>query len=436
MLRLFIGLTLIYLTKKCWSQGLRGVDSIELPIGAADVPHGHGEATHVYKENIAGLLSRRDIIKRRRVLPDHMHSVVFVVRQKNLDELTRILHDVSNPSSSNYGRYLSAQAVTNLTANPESSRAVISYLSLNGASIVSETPDSEYITANATIAVWEKMLLAKFYIFHQTHNSRVEEFVRTEQYWIPKELDSHLECVFNTIQLPHRLFGELESLTPTPIEQFDQNNNTKKFSSSGTVTPATLKSFYNITTQGSVESTQAIYAAIRQYYSPADLKLFQADNNLPNQPVSKNVGNYSSDRMCLADPANCAEGNLDVQYIMSISQLSPTTYWYTDLVFTDWLISVAAIAKPPLVFSISYGAEEPSMSGSEMNAFSAQMVKLSVRGVSVLAASGDDGANSRRARASISGVSDCGYTPIFPASCPYVTTVGATSVSFVFSVSN
>ena len=384
------------------------------------------QMTHIYKEDIPRLSSRHDIIKQSRILSSHIHLVVFVVRQNNLDKLTRILHDVSEPSSPDYGRHWSGQTVANLTANPQSSAAIISYLSLNGASIVSVTPNSEYITANATVAVWEKMFRAEFYMFHQTINSRVEEFVRTERYSIPIELDSHVESVFNTVQMPHRLFGELR--TAVPMETFDQNSNTKKILLAGAVTPAKLKSFYNITTQGSSQSSQAIFATIKQYHSPADLKLFQSDNFLYNQPVIKNIGNYSSDHACIVDPNSCAEGNLDVQYIMSTSQLSPTTYWYTDSGFTDWLIAVAASVKPPLVFSISYGADEPSMSTSEMNAFNTQMIKLGVMGISVLAASGDDGANSRSARASSSGVRACGYTPIFPASCPYVTAVGATSV--------
>ena len=433
MLRLLIGFSLIWLNTECYSLEFESVDSTHFHISNEGGSVKDVEITHVYKENIPRLLFRHDIIKQRRILPSHIHLVVFVVRQRNLEELSRILHDVSEPSSPNYGRHWSGQTVANLTANPQASAAVISYLSLNGASIVSVTPNSEYITANATVAVWEKMFRAEFYAFHQTINSRIEEFVRTEQYSIPMELNPHVESVFNTIQMPRRLFGELRA--SVPIETFDQNNNTKKFANAGTVTPAKLKSFYNITTQGSSQSSQAIFATIQQYHSPADLKLFQADNFLYSLPVIKNIGDYSSDNVCKADPNSCAEGNLDVQYIMSTSQLSPTTYWYTDSAFTDWLIAVAASIKPPLVFSISYGAEEPSMSNSEMNAFNTQMMKLGIMGISVLAASGDDGANSRSARASTSGVKACGYTPIFPASSPYVTTVGATSVRF-YTINN
>ena len=79
---------------------------------------------------------------------------------------------------------------------------------------------------------------------------------------------------------------------------------------------------------------------------------------------------------------------------------SPTTYWYSDLSFSDWLVTVADTVNPPLVFSISYGQEESYTSASELNAFSTQAIKLGAMGVTILVASGDDGANSRSVRTS------------------------------------
>ena len=80
---------------------------------------------------------------------------------------------------------------------------------------------------------------------------------------------------------------------------------------------------------------------------------------------------------------------MDVQYLMAVSQKSPTTHWYTDSnSFADWLFRVANFIKPPLVLSISYGAPESSVSKSEFDAFNIQAVKLNAMGVSIVAASG------------------------------------------------
>ena len=53
-----------------------------------------------------------------------------------------------------------------------------------------------------------------------------------------------------------------------------------------------------------------------------------------------------------------------------------------------------------------------------------EAIKLGLQGVTILAASGDDGANSRDVRQY--GSVACGYKPSWPASSPYVTAVGAT----------
>jgi tripeptidyl-peptidase-1 len=186
------------------------------------------------------------------------------------------------------------------------------------------------------------------------------------------------------------------------------------------------QAYYNIdsTVQGSSLSKQAIYSTIQQYFSPSDLTLFQNRFQIPLQAVSDIIGGHSDDAQCVQNTNNCAEANLDLQYIMSTSKVSPTTSWYSDSDFTNFLVEVANTANLPLVFSISYGFDEGSAGSSYLNAFNTQAMKLGIRGVTIVAASGDDGANSRSVRAGMGG--SCGYAPGFPASSPYVTSVGAT----------
>ena len=51
----------------------------------------------------------------------------------------------------------------------------------------------------------------------------------------------------------------------------------------------------------------------------------------------------------------CGESELDIQYIMGISQVTPTTVWYTEDSWSDWLFQVANASYSPKVMSISYG---------------------------------------------------------------------------------
>ena len=60
---------------------------------------------------------------------------------------------------------------------------------------------------------------------------------------------------------------------------------------------------------------------------------------------------------------------------------------------------------------------------SDMKAFNTAVQKIALRGVSVLASTGDDGVANQRAR---QDDGYCGFYPSFPASSPYVLAVGAT----------
>jgi Pro-kumamolisin, activation domain len=77
------------------------------------------KSTHVFKESIPLLSSRSDILKQSRMISDYNHEVIFVMKQKNMEELTRFLHDVSDPLSDNYGQHMTRTGVIELTANPE-----------------------------------------------------------------------------------------------------------------------------------------------------------------------------------------------------------------------------------------------------------------------------------------------------------------------------
>lgn len=390
--------------------------------------------SHVFRESLPELANRDDLTQLNIVRHDLIHEVVFVIKQRNIDELTRLLHDISDPLSAKYGEHMTKAEVRLLTSNPESRDAVVAYLKSNGAFVTSETTGGEYISAKGPISLWEKVFNTKFFVFHQMHeNVLVGEIVRAEKYWVPRELNLHVDSVFNIIEAPIVMYGN------TPAHKFVPEPPKKtRWASKGNslplVTPAKLRSYYNVgNAKGSDASTQAIYASLKQYFSPTDVKKFLNSFAPPARDVIV-VRNDSSDAKCILDAGNCAESNLDLEYMMGMSQVSPTTSWYTDAPFHYWLMEVANSTSIPLVLSISYGAEEKFVSDSVHDAFTIEAKKLGLMGVTIFAASGDDGANSRLVRTK--GPTSCGYISIFPASNPYVTSVGATAVRLLPSLTS
>lgn len=342
---------------------------------------------HIFRETAAGLVTRFDLTKKDRAPPNHHHEVIFVVQQQNLEELTRILHDISDPDSDNYGQHKSREMIEELTSNPTSREVIRTYLHRVGAIVTTESVFGEYITARAPITLWENLFDTEFFTFRHTINgtARVTEVMRAEKYSVPKDLHEHVASVFHTVQMPLAIWGRPFM---QPMENY--TSHIQHNAVTGVVTPSLLNYQYNINSNtGSSKSSQAVFESIGQYFSPNDLKSFQQYYGLPDQPISRFVGGHVSDSICATSAETCLEANLDVQYMMAVCQNSPTTHWYTDAnSFTNWLLEVANDANPPLVLSISYGASEVTVSNSELDAFNIQAMKLGLMGVTVLAASG------------------------------------------------
>jgi tripeptidyl-peptidase I len=390
-------------------------------------------SSHVFKESMPSVSTRDDLQRLNRVQADVVHEIIFVVKQRNMDVIETMLHDISNPESPNYGQHLTREQVTDMTINIEARDAVQHYLALSGLVVKDVSPGGEFITAEAPIPILEKFFKTEFYHFKiSSTKGQNRRYVRADKYSVPSELDQHVESVLNIVEVPNETYIK-PILRPKARHSSNTGSSSNSFETSDfldTIGPSQLRAFYSVSdkVKGSDKSTQMVYASTNQYYSPSDLKKFQTEDNMPiSLPVS--IGNHESDTVCRTFPNNCSEANLDVQYIMAMSPGSATTFWYSDDdSFTAWMISVAAYTPLPLVISISYGVDESSVSKAASDAFNTMAQKLNIMGTTILVSSGDDGAHSRLAR---NKASNCKYMPSFPASSPYVTAVGATSVCFL-----
>jgi Pro-kumamolisin, activation domain len=347
-----------------------------------------GATQHVFREFAAGVSSRTDLVKYDRVSPEHVHEVMFGIQQRNIDLLTVMLHDISDPDSGNYGQHMTREDIEEISSNPESRNLVVRYLEESGATVVSQSHHGEYVIAQAPISVWEELLNTEFFLFHHTQpkSDTVTSLVRAEKYSVPRDLHEHIAMIFNTIQMPLSIWGN-----PVVHGLSDNTNNIHSNVVTGFITPEKLKRYYEIIDngQGSKRSTQAVFETIGAYVSPEDLTNFQTRFNLTIQPVSAYIGGHVNDEICTFMPQICGEPNLDVQYMIATSEHSPTTHWYTDKnSFADWLLEVANTANPPLVISISYGAGEDTVSSGEFDAFNFQAVKLGLMGITILVSSG------------------------------------------------
>jgi tripeptidyl-peptidase I len=380
---------------------------------------------HVYRDGMPHLTTRSDIIKQTPLLPSHIHEVIFAVKQKNMDKLERILNDVSDPDSANYGQHMSGEQVGALTMNPEARDAIVNYLYANGASVTAESLNSEFITASAPISLWNKVFNTEFNLFHQRQvDGAILHKVRAESFSIPNELDEFVFGAINVIEMPVMRSRRANIVDPPKEVVTGASRVLAGTVYNGWILPKILRSYYNVSgNQGNSFSTQTAYSANDDYLNRVDVAKFQADDNM-NQPVKEMNGHVVNDRASMKG-GDWTEGNLDVQYMVAMSPGSPSSYWWWDNEVATFLASLQHVVEVPLVISFSYGGAELYTPKWEHDLFSQEGMKLSVRGVTILASSGDDGAPSFISR---NDPSKCAYHPDFPAANPYVISVGGTQV--------
>merc|ERR1711907_141964 len=90
---------------------------------------------------------------------------------------------------------------------------------------------------------------------------------------------------------------------------------------------------------------------------------------------------------------------------------------------TAWVLNVTSTPNAPKVQSISYGSPETAFKQADMERDNTDFQKMGLMGYTVLVASGDNGPGK-------TGLFRCkSFNPNFPATSPYITAVGGTSLT-------
>ena len=359
--------------------------------------------------------------------PCMMHDVIIATTHKtNLDAQLR---SVSDPSSKNYRKYLSTEAVNELAIDQKHVRNIATWVQQIGAQEIKRTRNGEYITARASVATWTQALGCEF--FDYSYDGK--KAPRCEgAYGLPVHVDASIHAVFNVGNLAPRI-SKLKGITKLVDKEVTEY-----------VTPSVLAAFYSIPSSGaatagafgpdilipptgSASARQAVFETQGEYYSPTDLAQFRSYFGLPPSeatPIS-NVGSHDEAIACDVDADLCDEGNLDMQYLTTVNPYGPTTYFYVTLAdvatdpFLAFAMALADLVEPIYVASISWGSIESEEVPSIMASFDVEAAKLGLKGGTIVVSSGDDGANGLG--------TECGYAPSFPASSPNVLAVGATN---------
>jgi tripeptidyl-peptidase I len=406
------------------------------PLSTAQSVAVHGQWKHrddYYTQDSALLMQRNP-----------HHEIVFAIKQKNLEKLEEITMQVSDPTSTMYGKHLTHDAVHRMTANPAAAAAVRAWSKQYPALLLKDTSShDEYLTFDAPLSTWNEILTTKF--VKMQHTETGEALIRSPSFTMPAELEQHVAHMFNVVELPLRKGPGVQVRKMTPIEKKNDLLELTELTAARTPYPWPCKSTmklgcwnyrYNQTTNDATGETQMVFGQKGAYTALDDITQWAGANQLnplgTAQVWSCPNGGCSNSACQGYDPNMknkghlCVEGNMDVQFMSGIAQNANNTfYWNTNLQtpFIEFITHISSLADPPGTVSISYGSYEYEMDHAVMDHFSLEAMKLGAQGVTILAATGDDGVAGYKAR---NDTKQCKYTASFPATCPWVTSVGAT----------
>jgi kumamolisin len=193
---------------------------------------------------------------------------------------------------------------------------------------------------------------------------------------------------------------------------------------SGSFTPPQLAKLYDFPAGTGAGQCVAIIE-LGGGYRPADLKAYFAGLGI-KAPRVKTVAVDHATNAPTGDP-NSADGEvmLDIEVVGAVAPGAKIAVYFapnTDAGFLNAITHAAHDTKnKPSVISISWGGPESSWTPQSLAAFDSAFQAAAVMGVTVLAASGDDGSSD--------GVHDGKAHVDFPASSPHVTACGGTRLT-------
>ncbi|KJA25711.1 hypothetical protein HYPSUDRAFT_64438 [Hypholoma sublateritium FD-334 SS-4] len=386
---------------------------------------------------------------------DYMFEMRIGLKQHGINDLISNLMETSDPMHSKYGQHLTKEEVEAFTAPHSSSvDAVDDWLDFHGVdpSAAQRSPAGEWITIVVSVAEAERMLGTKYNVYH--HAKSGQDVVRTLGYSLPKELHSHVDVV-----APTTYFGTLRSMKSTSFVQHDVkpitaaeieaaslvpvSNAVVPTSCAKTITPACLRALYNTSTYVPTQTATnklGVAGYLGEFANTADLQTFYKTFRTDAVGTTFSVVLVNGGLNTQSSPG--VEANLDIQYTNGISFPTPNIYYSTggsppfiadtftptntNEPYLDFLTFLLAQSTIPQVLTTSYGDDEQTVPLDYATSVCNMLATLGSRGTTVFFSSGDEGVGGGDCKTN-TGTSQVIFQPAFPASCPFVTAVGATT---------
>ncbi|KAG9733026.1 subtilisin-like protein, partial [Aureobasidium melanogenum] len=357
--------------------------------------------------------------------------------------LHKTLANISTPGHEDYGKYLNETELETVVRPSETStNAVLKFLEDSGIPRSDLEQHGDWIDFAADIETADRMMNASFTKYREDTGRGI--IIRTQQYSLPDEVARHVDMVEPTTQFSRevrpRKPGSVHSdqASQEMIDHHDCNR---------TITPDCLRTLYNLPLASTLRNTSThghigIAGFLAEYPHQKDFDMFTkkfapylvdvVEPRFISVDGERNHSTYTGER----------EANLDVQYAAAMGYPLPVQYYYThglgvdkenhslrnltgasselDIMLLRYLRDLPKSSLPHTL-SVSYGGSEKALPNAYARKICDMYGELGARGVTIVVASGDYGPGL-----ACRGKHGKRLDPIFPATCPYVTSVGGT----------
>ncbi|KAJ7333493.1 family S53 protease-like protein [Mycena albidolilacea] len=370
---------------------------------------------------------------RRSAPDDEMITLRVGLKSNNVAGLEAKLRSVSNPGSPDFRKWLSMDEVKAFTQpSADTVSAFDAFASANGLVPTVISPSRDWVSITLPVSKANKLFATEFAIY--THPDLKRAITRTLTVSLPSELVGHVDVIH-----PTTAFVTPNIRLVSPGRQINAHGPAASCNSSdpsSVVTPACLQELYGIPTTPATQTSNALLVTgyFDQWAQSADLaqflKLVRPD--IPSATTFTLLSTANGTNPQSPDNASL-EANVDIQYSVGIATGVPVQFLSVGggLTLDDFpalLLETTTfldgVANPPTVMTTSYGFAESFFGLSVATKICNAYMALGARGISVVFDSGDGGVRGNHDDPDM--CTNNTFMPVFPASCPWVSSVGST----------
>ncbi|KAL4095556.1 hypothetical protein PRIC1_008930 [Phytophthora ramorum] len=383
-----------------------------------------------------GGFSSDSYVRQSRADPEKVVPLVIGLLPVDFNAMEREFYSVSDPTHASYGQFLAQHQADQLSRPADGALdAVRSWVG-----------DFAHENSAGTFSATSNLFKVPMKVKHMERllGAEIHHYETNEMRGVPSTRSRRLVRAATDVSVPEHLQNIVSFLSvnahPLGLRALGATSaQTPEMNGQGGGTLAAIRQTYGIPDDLVVTnagSTQCVPSFYDEVWNPDDLKTFYAQylpGESPPQIIEKG-GRANRPEMA------STEASLDVQYITGVGRNASTFVWtmngsnpYSseDEPFVEFAEDVLALENPPLVISISYSDDEEhifDVSAGYARTLDTLLIKMGLRGITVLIAGGDDGVTGLRTEFEKVPVENmCKQSgPQWPSSSPYITTVGAT----------